>query len=65
MCRCGLHAIGLACPTTVHEAMKRNREKLAAECKFIGVQRDEGYPPLDYWDCHCGGSLCVKHLEAA
>lgn len=58
------------CPTAVHcsdsahDALKRNPNALYAKCKFLGYQRDEGFPPLMTFDCPCGQTLQVPVASA-
>ena len=59
-CWCNAHDVGLACPPSVHNALKRNRARLERECTFVGMQSDTGLPDAECWTCHCGSSFFMK-----
>jgi hypothetical protein len=49
------------CTVDSHRALKASPSRLAAECTFLGVQRDEGYDDLYMVNCGaCKSTLGVR-----
>ena len=48
------------CSERKHERLKRDVNALNRVCTFIGEQRDEGFPTLLLYNCHCGSTLAIQ-----
>jgi hypothetical protein len=46
-----------------HRALKADPDRLAAECKFVGLQDDGDGGRLELWLCSCGTTLAARQAR--